>query len=601
MRLALRFVPVKDADSLATFALRLSATNGFPNLRWLTQIAKLPNTFITKSCDLSGLASILDGAIDVQDLEQIAQWPVPESKSQVRYGDCILGARSLNLAHPKVCIECLKSSGRTSRLFDIRCVLACPDHGCLLIDRCPSCCQRLSWFRPSCAKCACGADLSTASPLAAPWEVQTLTRWSVSLITKSPIPQSERFAPVRSLSEAFQLLWFFGTCSPNASDSRSRYIAKPDVLETLDPVIRGFRAISNWPDGLHAWLDQYRSKPSSSIHRSYQGILERLRQAFPDPSFAYLFDEIRGYLKVDADIPLKRSSFFYSSPAEIRVLTGVHAAKKLGTSVNRISQMIRVGHLSGEIRATGSRNFHLVNVASVKRIQAQRSRILRFDEASARLGISIYQIKQLKDVLQDNPDPAGLKLGITIDAINELVGRLSGLSRGSHTASDLLRVSDIPRQKSISLGSALQRIVSGRLAVYEEYGSTQPCLMRFLVRRSDLLGRRFETDDELLSVRVAAKQLGVSVRMIPILVKSGCLTADVQRGKALQKLSVSASSIARFREKFIMTREIATKRHTSTKVILRQMHDDGITPVVASEPHKGISAVWDRAAINRYL
>jgi hypothetical protein len=379
-------------------------------------------------------------------------------------------------------------------------------------------------------------------------------------------------------------------------------MAKPDISEALGPVQRGFRVLSFWPEGLHYWLDQYRtSEGGGSIHRSYQGILDRLRQVFPEQAFAYLFDEVRQYLRISADIPVKRSSFFYSPPVERGILTGVQAAKELGTTVGGISRMIRMGKLSGESRAAGSRSLHLVKAASIKRVQAQRSRILSADEASARLGVSVYQIKQLNDDLLHSSHLNILDGGITTDAINKLVGQLAGLSRGSHTAPDLVRVSDIPRLRSVRLGTALRRILDGSLPLYEEFGSTQPYLARFQIRRSDLLGRCIEDGGEFVSVRVAAKHLGVSVRMIPILVKSGCLVANMEPGKTLQKVSVSFSSIRRFQEKFIMTKELAAVDGTSTKRIIQRMRDMDVSPVVTSEPHKGISAVWDRSAIKRYL
>lgn len=68
-----------------------------------------------------------------------------------------------------ICVECLEANVLPPKYFDHRLTYYCQRHGSLLIVRCPSCSQPLTWMRPGIGLCRCGFDLRRAKPSKASW------------------------------------------------------------------------------------------------------------------------------------------------------------------------------------------------------------------------------------------------------------------------------------------------------------------------------------------------------------------------------------------------------------------------------------------------
>lgn len=80
-----------------------------------------------------------------------------------RYGICT--------ARPKVCPLCLAKRSFVSMLWDLTLVTCCPAHGFHLIDTCPKCGKKLSWYQETLSGCpapGCGFDFTRAAPESVP-------------------------------------------------------------------------------------------------------------------------------------------------------------------------------------------------------------------------------------------------------------------------------------------------------------------------------------------------------------------------------------------------------------------------------------------------
>lgn len=67
----------------------------------------------------------------------------------------------INRSYPRVCVQCLSTTGVCACSWDLALVVACSIHSTLLTDHCPQCQRTLSWHRPGPNACNCGCALSS--------------------------------------------------------------------------------------------------------------------------------------------------------------------------------------------------------------------------------------------------------------------------------------------------------------------------------------------------------------------------------------------------------------------------------------------------------
>lgn len=73
------------------------------------------------------------------------------------YGETI-SADDLNYRKPRLCTACLRERLIWWAVWDLGLTVACPAHGCLLLNQCPACKRNIAWERPAVHKCRCGLD-----------------------------------------------------------------------------------------------------------------------------------------------------------------------------------------------------------------------------------------------------------------------------------------------------------------------------------------------------------------------------------------------------------------------------------------------------------
>ncbi|WP_201860759.1 TniQ family protein [Microvirga soli] len=616
--LVVRTAPDPD-EGLHQYLSRLAALNGYRDPRWLLRGAGLPRTFLTTPCDLARVAAMLDGAVDADALAASAYWPLPGAPDRLRFGGVPSGVspRALALARGKVCPACRGDGRPAHRTWDLFGIAVCLRHGCLLRDACASCGAAfpllgpgLPGWRTRCLRCG-GPALAEPAPAPAP--AAALAGWLDALARGGNPPGHA--VPLRGLDAAVHLVRFFGAKDMEAGGRRWRsgYIAKPRVDEMLAVIERAAAVLLDWPDGFIDYLERHRRAPDTQVGLAaeFGSLLVRLRSALDEPRFEAVLDLARRHVARTIPGPtVKPWSFFsarpdHGGPAEAPTVSGVAAARALGVSVASVARMIAAGELKGESRRMGRRQAHLVDAAALAAMAAQRSRSLSAAQAASELGLTPYQVERLRS--------AGLLHGTRglgmpahehrfapadLTAFVDRLHRAIQADRAAPPRTHAVSLSEVAGMRAFSLVEVVRRIISGILPVFaapDGLSGSRGRLGRLMVSRSRLLGQRADPAGGIsLDVRRAAKGLGVSVRMIPVLVRAGCLGAGSRGADTLARRSVSATSVAGFRRGFVMARTLAARHRTSTRMVVKGLAAAGVAPVVASDPRKGISAVWRR-------
>ena len=72
--------------------------------------------------------------------------------------------RYFDFTHRRVCPACLRKPVPFEQLvWSFQPLVVCPEHGVMLIERCPACLRRLSALRMDLRRCRCGSDLDQAT------------------------------------------------------------------------------------------------------------------------------------------------------------------------------------------------------------------------------------------------------------------------------------------------------------------------------------------------------------------------------------------------------------------------------------------------------
>lgn len=612
-RLRARGQPVDGGETLKGYLLRLTEANGYADPSWVEGPSLLPRGYATRPSDLAGLSRLT--GVDADRLSRLACWPVPGRAARVAFGPGgPVSPSVLDLVHPKVCVACLREAAWARREWDVAVLLACPRHGVPLLDACTACGSRLAWRRSALARCACGSDLS--EPQAeAPARLVALSRMLADLAAgrRPCLPYA---APVRDLDAAARLAWFVASdLSADPGGWRSLHMSKPRVTAAA-AAVEAAPVLLDWPGGLHAWLAG-RHRPAATgagVRAAFGAVLHRLMASLRGPGFAFLHEEIRNWLADEwRGGHVKPWSPLFAPRGGARVLSGRQAAERLAVRPDRVAGLIAAGTLGGESRRAGSRRVHLVPVEAVEELERRSAATLPVERVAHRLGVSRGQAARLarSGLLDAAPGLHGRARGRSFEegALAALGDRLARqASPPPANAGDGRTLAELSRSRRTDFVELLRGVLDGRLAVWRSAApAAAPVFERYCASPARAVEQRRAAGspaapDECLSVREAAAALGMSVRMVPILVGAGCLeAAPAARGGAprIGKRSITAASVSAFHGRFAMSRELAEAGGTSTRAVVQRLAAAGVVPVVRQLPARGVSAVWRRADCGR--
>lgn len=602
-RLVVRLGPDTQNESLAGYILRLSAANGYTTPLAIVRMANLPGWHARRPCTLDGLAALVAGSATLDELQYISYWPALNCDNKVRFGESVISPAHLDLSHSKLCPACLSEGLPISRLWDCRAQVACPKHGNYLIDKCHRCRKRLTWSRPAPDICSCGASLVDGSTIhpASP-NCLELARVIEQLGRTLKHELGPGVAPVDTLDGVAQLIWWFGTTCYALSNWRSTYISKPEMEVAKQVAEEGSRILLNWPSALHEWISRYHRLSSTHVGlgAEFGSMLHRMRAGLDRESLTTVMEEVRRHLAKRICYPTKSWAYFHTDSVHQNVISGTEAARRLKTRVPTIAQLIKAGELVGESRRMGKRHLHLVDVKHLNKFEVSLNDTLSSADAVELLGISDRRLASLRiSGLVTAVKGVGPLRSAYRYKRNTIFGLVDSLRiKARRTTVPLIELTKLPAgQLSVLLGKALQ----GSLPIFLNGGSQDAGLLSQLGLELAILQTRHDSKgEELIGVRAAARLLHLNVRMIPLLVRAGCLESRATRpDHAIARISIPMQSIRSFNRRYCVSKTLAQSLSTSPRAVARSLVAAGIHPIISSDSARGISAVWRLSDLRR--
>ncbi len=597
-RLVVTGLPLMGEESLRGFLLRLSDANVMGGLAAFKRLAGLPSSLASRPCDLSRLSGVT--GLDTGSLEALACWPVPGCDGETAIGPAarvLAGDRNLSLG--KLCPDCLADRGSVRRVWELRAIVACSEHGTLLISRCPLCSRRLGWDRPGVFRCRCNADLRQAvAPRALP-ELVAVARRLGDL--------HDRMAGDDGLDlrAAARLAWFCGSRDGARTLWRSRFLARPEPTEAAPIVAAGAEAFLDWPQGFHRWLSKV-ARPGEASQRAMLGDLPAaVAAAFPGGVGTSVLRQVKEWFAGCWNGPPPRWNSPFAgtgSASGLRPLAA--AAREAGVQVAHARRIVAAGRVQTREVRTGSRTMSMVNPSELRSaLAAENDDAIPIAGAAERLGVTGRMASRLVrlGLLRCAVDGRLRRPGfLPADAVDGLERRLAAVASQDAPAPDATTLAAMSAARGVAIAELLRRALDGSFPIWWQAGSGA-LLSRVRLRAADVL--RGGEGGRTLAAREAAAALGVNARMVPVLVNAGCLVrpnAPPRRGGP-PLARVCAASVEQFRSRFAFTRDVSARLVTSDRAALGALVQAGFCPVVASDPPRGISAVWRASDVDALL
>lgn len=595
-RLAVRS-EVHERETLGGFIMRLSEHNGLERVGWLTRAAGLPPNFQQAPCDLARLAC-MSGAGE-EFLRRSAAWPSGDRKGIVRFGDLSVTKAVLLGAGTRVCPFCLDRRRLLPRVWQLLPNVACPKHQCLLVDRCPACLRRLGISNQELDLCRCGRRVSKADVESAP---AALVELSAAFGGLEEGGRGSSTAAPLDLDAFCRLSWFVAS-SATADRWRSGYMSKPGVATLAPRLLAAAEALLDWPAGLQRWLAGKRRETPGRVGLAaeFGPWLQRLQAAMRAETGSPVFEVVREWLSRDWGRGVaKVSSHFHPLRIEGDLLTAQEAATRLGMSVAAIRSLVRSGRVRGEMLKMGGRTLFRVQASAVLEMASERTEVIAPSRVSEWLGVSPFQVGRLRSagLLGHPAHPArrGTGRALCRTDVTDFLSRLATRAMFPNASRpEIITLAALALRRQFSFTSVVESILAGHLPCIVINDPAAGGGLRALAVSVAEVAAGSE-DDLLISGREAASHLGMSLRMIPVLVRAGCIrTATTRNGKR----RVARSSLLAFEADYTTARRMGAMTGTAARKLASRLASLGIVPVVAPDSSKGISAVWCRREVER--
>jgi hypothetical protein len=421
--------PLND-ESLLGYLLWLVELNCYRKISWLFNLSKTPGqlwskvsrSFLFSNSDLSRLANLVKTE---ESLLSHKLHPGNFESYKFSFFGHPVNYRSIHSLYPKICPACIRDFNYVKAVWDFSLVTCCPLHNCMLINICPSCCKRISWFRKKVAICRCGYDFRN-SVLTTINQDQTLLSKSIyNLLFNSqyrsilPIPLQ-----TASLGDLFTILTFFSDDhKKNRTQTQMEFSPSNfNIAECHKKLVNAINIFRDWPNSFYNFLstsDFQLATKSGEIGiirrfgKFYINLTDKIfpisseiRNAFEKYTSTHLDDCYLSRLKwvkapeISSDYNLQEASVF------------------LGISSNKVIKLIETDELKGKIIQRGKRRFIKVNKFSAKVL-----RKILIKETPR----TIFSKSTSNDLLTTNQ--VSTFLGIGRDSVNQLAaqGFLSAL------------------------------------------------------------------------------------------------------------------------------------------------------------------------------
>ncbi len=334
---------------------------------------------------------------------------VPLTEESPDFCDSKTILRFFTSAMSHVCPLCLAESPVFDRLlWSFRGFSVCTRHGCLLIEACSNCGERIRANQLDMTRCRRGCDLTSSTHrvknveiLAAIAEIEAALLRDQQLT--SELPNAAGFWWLERLASA-------AIRTPTwLSHIRETHELPASISEEAVAWISASLMLRSWPIEMNRFLDEFqtvakRSTLSTGVGRSF-GLLLRDAQFLERLGYSAPAEALREYLTAHFTLGHlnRKVSLFRDGRAQRNVtqhrpwLTMTAASKRLHLRHGAIAELVNRGVLEGQLHSAGrrGRSIGLISRESVERLAREQQTAIPTNVVARTLGISRHPVLEL--------------------------------------------------------------------------------------------------------------------------------------------------------------------------------------------------------------
>jgi len=587
--LLVRTPPPKASESLLGYALRVSEANGYDTPWHVFRLAGVgPDEMQSPKLQVGKLAKVL--GLRSSALEPMGYSCEEGGESSYRLLGQSLGKGAsegyLRLRKPAICTQCVEGKGHIDAFWDLSAAVACPDHQCKVLEKCPECSMPLSWFRPGLLQCRCGANLASAAaePIdAALAEFMGFLRaklQGVSLATKAntsgfPVEHLEGLALLTLMQLAKNL---------GQHELLNRGVDADGASSAVEASVEVLR---DWPAGYHQFLARtgerlaQRGVVGGGLRRQFEPFYESMFKGRTwSKHTEFLRSEfvnfgLRQWGRAVLDNKLLRGQ----QPTERRFITKSEFARRYGLSKPTLERLISEGSVRVEVAATEHSSRTAVDLASTTP-PTEKAGLVTVREAAAQVGLPVSVLRHLREVGVFSKSPrVGHGTSWFRDDVQAFLEAGRGLPQQT-LEGPVVSLESVMRRKlrdAAAKGGVVAAVFDGRLVCAGLQGQNLSGLMLDKKQVEDIVRlKRREVEGTTYSVADAAVETGLDRAVMDHAIELGYLQASAEEGRSVRVL---ASSVERFNERFVSLVRLAKERGTLARNLLSRCRERGL-PVV---------------------
>jgi hypothetical protein len=334
-RILARIEP-STGESPYGYLLRVAEVYQYHSRRWLLDLAKLEKT---DDLHRREYAAAIAECLRLRDDEwSYLSYQVTGGSDRFHqrlFRGQVVAAGHLNVKSPRICPVCVKDAMFCRAEWDIGLISACPLHGCLLVNTCWKCHQRLRWSRKGVGRYKCEADLCS-SPLipaepnlvavnaclhfSAGLRVQTISE----ILRRAGLSSEFQHLDLDALLRVFFLL---ETLAQKTPDSIRKFSAT-DMSPALEIGCSAGAAASDWPNGLLHLFRTLVSRAENQGDKRVRNLTGRHHYAWlkllNDSRLSFIREVYESFLAQESHARVRRLIFYpLNNPLKL-TLVSVH-------------------------------------------------------------------------------------------------------------------------------------------------------------------------------------------------------------------------------------------------------------------------------------
>jgi hypothetical protein len=622
-------------ESFIGYMLRLTELNHYETLSLIFQLTNIKDFTHSRfsltdnsMIDLTLLAQLT--RVNKSNLEALLYKPVQISQNRMMGLYSVFGQPvphyAIRLRTPKVCTTCLQESSYARKIWDLALVTTCPFHQCLLLDECPNCRQRISWFRDGISLCQCKFDWRqhnmptiNDSALEVTRQIHRICRLPDTYINEEICDLTVNPLYKLDLGALLSALLFVAGQYKGMMDTQGRRLATSLRNGEIHHLLsKAWAVFSNWPGSYFSFLDWRRSQApeissTHGLHKDFAKYRSVLYRELSLGQLKFLKDGFEEYVTTQWDgghiSRLKR----FSEPIRqnSKYTSKLEAKKLLNIGFCGIDNLIAAGILRAIVQKQDSSRLVLIERSSLLEFKAELDHSMYLKKVEELLGISGERVIELIDygLLHPirGPKIDGCKnwkfretdVRSLLDDVSKRMTEMVD-SLESHTISFLIALRSL-RQVNVRAGQFVKAILEGKISPCGS-GKKKVGLAGLLFFKGHIARyakeEQREQKGEILDVLELSKYLGVSREAVYSLIGKGLIQSLERSREGCSGPLVTREALYQFNSIYIMSAKVARKLGTSSAYLAKLLKAHGVSPVSGRRIDGGCLTIFRKSDVD---